>query len=123
MARIEARPKRGEIYLMNFDPALGSEIKGPRPALILQNNVGNEFAETTIVAAITSHKISTTVFPTSIHMPKGEGGLDVDSILLLGQIRTIDKIRLTKRLGSLSAARMSQVNKAAVISLGIISVE
>jgi len=114
-------PKRGEVYLTHFDPTLGSEIKKTRPALILQNDVGNEYSSLTIVAAITS-KHDDKLYPTEVRLQTPEGGLSVDSAILLSQIRSVDKKRLAKRLGNVKPSTMAQVEKALMLSLGIIKV-
>jgi len=111
-------PKRGEIYLVSFDPALGAEIQKTRPALVLQNDIGNLHSPVTIVAAITSN--IQRQGPTSVLVKVPEGGLNVDSVVLLNQIRTVDKRRLVKRLGSLRTATMKHVDQATLISLGLI---
>ena len=111
-------PKRGEVYLVSFDPALGAEIQKTRPALILQNDIGNLHSPVTIVAAITSNVRRQG--PTSVLVKAPEGGLDVDSIVLLNQIRTVDKRRLVKRLGGLRGATLKQVDQAIMISLALI---
>jgi mRNA interferase MazF len=111
-------PKRGEVYLVSFDPALGAEIQKTRPALILQNDIGNLHSPVTIVAAITSNVRRHG--PTSVLVKAVEGGLDVDSIVLLNQIRTVDKRRLVKRLGVLRGATLKQVDQAIMISLALI---
>ena len=113
-------PKRGEIYLVSFDPAVGAEIQKTRPALILQNDIGNLHSPVTIVAAITSNVQRQG--PTSVLVKAPEGGLDVDSIVLLNQIRTIDKRRLVKRLGVLRGATLKQVDQAVMISLALIEI-
>jgi len=113
-------PKRGEVYLVSFDPALGAEIQKTRPALILQNDIGNRHSPVTIVAAITSNVQRQS--PTGVLVKAPEGGLTVDSVVLLNQIRTVDKRRLVKRLGGLRAAPMRQINQATMISLGLIDV-
>lgn len=112
-------PKRGEIYLVNFDPATGAEIKKTRPALILQNDIANRYSSVTIVAAITSfsNKDDKT-YPTEVFIDGSEGGLDNDSIVLLNQIRTIDKQRLMKKLGVLKEKTIIQIDKAIQVSLG-----
>ena len=85
------RPKRGDIYLVNFDPTLGAEIRKTRPALILQNDVANKFSPVTIVAAISS-QFEDTLYPTEVLLSaKARTGLAVDSVVLLNQIRTVDK--------------------------------
>ena len=115
-----ARPKRGDIYLVNFDPTLGAEIRKTRPALVLQNDIANGSSPITIVAAITS-KFNETLYPTEVLIPaKGKGGLSVDSVVLLNQLRSVDKKRLVKRLGKLSAENLVQVDRAFRISLGLV---
>lgn len=113
-------PKRGEIYLVSFDPALGAEIQKTRPALILQNDIGNRHSPVTIVGAITSNVQRQG--PTSVLVKAPEGGLDVDSIVLLNQIRTVDKRRLVKRLGVLRGTTLKQVDQAIMISLALIEI-
>ena len=111
-------PKRGEIYLVNFDPATGAEIRKTRPALILQNDIANRYSSVTIVAAITSFSSEDgKTYPTEVFIGVSEGGLDNDSITLLNQIRTIDKRRLVKKLGVLKDKTMAQIDKAIQISL------
>ena len=113
-------PKRGEIYLVSFDPALGAEIQKTRPALILQNDIGNRHSPVTIVGAITSNVQRQG--PTSVLVKAPEGGLDVDSIVLLNQIRTVNKRRLVKRLGVLRGTTLKQVDQAIMISLALIEI-
>jgi mRNA interferase MazF len=113
-------PKRGEIYLVSFDPALGAEIQKTRPALILQNDIGNLHSPVTIVAAITSNVQRQG--PTSVLIKAPEGGLNVDSVVLMNQIRTVDKRRLVKRLGLLRSATMKQADQAILISLALIEI-
>ena len=113
-------PKRGEIYLVSFDPALGAEIQKTRPALILQNDIGNRHSPVTIVAAISSNVQRQG--PTNVLVQAPEGGLDVDSVVLLNQIRTVDKRRLVKRLGVLRGATLKQVDQAIMISLALIEI-
>ncbi|MEH2379221.1 MAG: type II toxin-antitoxin system PemK/MazF family toxin [Nostoc sp.] len=112
-------PKRGEIYSVNFDPTLGAEIKKTRPALILQNDVSNEYSPITVVAAITS-KFTEPLYPTQVLIRVPEGGLEVDSVVLLNQIRSIDKQRLIKPLGMLHQEAIAQVDRAIQISLGLV---
>ncbi|AUB39401.1 mazF, mRNA interferase MazF [Nostoc flagelliforme CCNUN1] len=112
-------PKRGEVYLVNFDPTIGAEIKKTRPALILQNDVSNEYSPITVVAAITS-KFTEPLYPTEVLIRVPEGGFDVDSVVLLNQIRSIDKQRLIQRLGILRPEAIAQVDRAIQISLGIV---
>ena len=113
-------PKRGEIYLVGFDPAQGAEIKKTRPALVVQNNVGNRYGNTVIVAAISSHKEERRLYPVDVQITRPEGGLQVDSVILLDQIRAVDKSRLLKKLGKCSPSTMTRVDRALLISLGII---
>ncbi len=114
------RPSRGDIYLVNFDPTLGAEIRKTRPALTLQNDIGNKFSPVTIVAAISS-KFDEPLYPTEVLISaKALTGLTVDSVVLLNQIRTVDKKRLVKQLGTLSAAEMEEVDQALRISLALV---
>lgn len=112
-------PKRGEIYLVNFDPTIGSEIKKTRPALILQNDVANQYSPITIVAAITS-QFDSRLYPTEVFVKAKEGYLKVDSVVLLNQIRSIDKKRLIRMLGVVNQETMVKVDRAIRISLGLI---
>ena len=114
-------PRRGEVYLVNFDPTIGSEIRKTRPALILQNDVANRHSPITIVAAISS-KFDDRLYPTEVLIAPPEGGLTVDSVALLNQIRSIDRRRLAKRLGSVGAATMEKIDRAMQISLGLLKV-
>jgi mRNA interferase MazF len=111
---------RGDVYLVNLDPALGREINKTRPNLVIQNDVGNKFSSTTIVAAISSIKETSKLMPIMIRLNKGEGGLDADSFVDLGQIRTVDiQARFVKKLGSITPQKMEEVDKAIKISLGL----
>jgi mRNA interferase MazF len=114
-------PKRGEIYLVNFDPTIGAEIKKTRPALILQNDIANRYSSVTIVAAITS-KFEEPLYPTEVKIEVNEGGLKIESVILLNQLRTIDKKRLIKRLGELKPGSMIRVDQALMISLGLMKI-
>jgi len=107
--------------MVNFDPTVGSEIKKTRPALILQNNVGNRFSPITIVAAITS-RVRYPLYPTEVVITAPEGGLSLDSVVLLNQIRSIDRQRLVRRLGAIAPVTLEQVNHALQISLGLVEV-
>jgi mRNA interferase MazF len=120
MARDKALnfPKRGEVYLVNFDPTIGAEIKKTRPALVLQNDVANRYSPITIVAAVTSH-FEEPLYPTEVLLAVGEGGMNVGSVVLLNQIRSVDKRRLIKRLGSLKPLTMEAIDRALSISLGL----
>lgn len=121
MAEKRIIPKRGEIYLVNFDPTIGAEIKKTRPALILQNNIGNKYSPVTIVAAITS-AIDNKQYPTEVFIQSSESGIKIDSLILLNQIRTIDKKRLIKRIGKVDQGTLRKVNQALQISLGLIAI-
>jgi mRNA interferase MazF len=111
-------PKRGDVFLINFDPTIGAEIQKTRPALILQNDIGNRYSPVTIVAAISSLD-GAVVYPTEVPIEAGEGGVDRRSVVLLNQIRTIDKGRLIRKLGALDAASIERVDAALLISLGL----
>jgi mRNA interferase MazF len=113
-------PKRGEVYYVAFDPTVGVEIRKTRPALIIQNDVGNTHSSATIVAAITS--TTREAYPYEVALQSGEGGLPKDSIVLLNQVRTIDKQRLRKKLGVVSPETMRKVDRAIAISLGMIKI-
>ncbi len=110
--------KRGDIFYVNLNPAKGSEQAGRRPILVIQNNVGNEHAPTVIIAPLTTRNLSKE-YPTNAHLKKGAAGLKADSVVLLSQIRTIDKTRLEKKIGSLPSDEMLQVDEAIKISLGL----
>jgi mRNA interferase MazF len=112
------RPKRGEIYLVNFDPTVGAEIMKTRPSLVLQNDIANRHSPITIVAAITS-KYDSNLYPTEVLVNPPEGGLTTNAVVLLNQVRSIDKGRLIKRLGLLKPVTMQKVDRALQISLGL----
>ncbi len=112
-------PQRGDVYLVNFEPTIGSEIKKTRPALIIQNDIANQYSPITIVAAITS-QFDDQIYPTEILIRSPEGGLTNNSVILLNQIRSIDKQRLIKQLGKLTQQSMKEVDRAIQISLGVI---
>jgi mRNA interferase MazF len=112
-------PKRGSMYVVRFDPTEGSEIAETRPALIIQNDIGNRFSNITIVAAITS-KFRLPLHRTNVLIKAPEGGLSVDSVVRLDQVRSVDKRRLLNRLGVLKPATMLKVDRAIKISLGLV---
>jgi mRNA interferase MazF len=113
-------PRRGEIYLVEFDPARGHEIQKTRPALVIQNDVSNQYSPITIVAAISSH-FSALPRPREVPIAAGpKTGLAQPSAVILNQIRSIDRERLKKRLGALDAAAMRRVDEAIKISLGLV---
>lgn len=109
---------RGDIFLANLDPVVGSEQGKIRPVLVIQNNVYNEYSPTTIVAAITSKKF-TKEFPTNIFIIKEDSKLNKDSTILLNQIRTIDKSRIIKRISHLNELFMRKVDLAIKVSLDL----
>ena len=108
--------KRGDIFYADLSPVVGSEQGGLRPVLIVQNDIGNKYSPTIIAAAVTS-KINKAKLPTHIELPSAYG-LAKDSVILLEQIRTLDKRRLKERIGELPPATMVRVNRAILISLG-----
>ena len=108
--------KRGEIYYANLNPIIGSEQSGIRPVIILQNNTGNHFSPTTIVAALTSREVKTGL-PT--HVRVTTKGLNRKSVVLLEQIRTIDKKRLLDYVGTFDSENMKQVDQALMVSLAL----
>ena len=110
--------KRGEIYYADLSPVVGSEQGGIRPVLIVQTDVGNKHSPTVIAAAITS-KQEKTKRPTHISVQATSCGLAKDSVVLLEQVRTLDKRRLKERMGELDSSSMSQVNDALQVSLGL----
>lgn len=109
--------KRGEIYYADLSPVVGSEQGGTRPVLVIQNDIGNKYSPTIIVAAITS-QLSKAKIPTHVELPATEYNLPKDSVILLEQLRTIDKRRLKEKLSTLDNSRMRKVNIAMLISLG-----
>ena len=110
--------KRGDIYYADLSPVIGSEQGGIRPVLVVQNDVGNKYSPTIIAAAITS-QINKAKMPTHIEISAEEYGLNKDSVVLLEQIRTIDKKRLKEKIGQLDEALMEQVDSALTISFGL----
>jgi mRNA interferase MazF len=114
--------RRGEIFFADLNPVVGSEQGGLRPVLILQNDIGNTYSPTTIVAALTS-RIKRAKLPTHVEVAKERYSLDRDSVILLEQLRTIDKQRLKERVGALDEEAMTRVENALIISLGLNSIE
>ena len=110
--------KRGYLYYADLSPVVGSEQGGIRPVLIIQNDIGNKYSPTVIVAAITS-QINKAKLPTHIEISANEYGLNKDSVILLEQIRTIDKKRLREKIVCLDKKRMLKVNNTLQISLGL----
>lgn len=111
-------PQRGEIYWLDFDPATGAEMKSLHPALVIQNDIGNQASSLTIVAAITSN-LQVARLPVGVLVGMGEGGLPRTSVVHLGHIYSVDQSRLQRRVGALSSERMRQVDLAIAISLGL----
>ena len=118
---VGVHPRRGEVYLVAFDPTLGAEIRKTRPALVVQNDVANRHSPISIVAAITS-RFQEPLYPTEVLIRAREGGLGEDSVVLLNQIRSIDKQRLIRRLGKITLESIHKVDRALLISLGLIAV-
>ena len=110
--------KRGDIYYADLSPVVGSEQGGVRPVLIVQNDVGNKYSPTVIAAAITS-RCDKNNLPTLIEVDAHDCGLAKDSVVLLEQVRTIDKQRLRERMGSLDSDDMGKVNRALNVSFGL----
>lgn len=111
--------RRGDIYYADLSPVVGSEQGGTRPVLIVQNDIGNRFSPTVIAAAITSQRDKTKL-PTHIDLPSASCGLTKDSVVLLEQIRTIDKRRLREKMGRVTDPEMDEINHALSISFGLI---
>ena len=114
-------PRRSDIYLVNFEPTIGAEIQKTRPALIIQNDVGNRYSPITIVAAITS-RFGIPPYPTEVILETEDSGLSRRSAVLLNQIRSVDRRRLIRRIGRASTAAMQHVDRAIQISLGLVRV-
>ena len=110
--------KRGDIYYADLSPVVGSEQGGLRPVLIIQNDVGNRYSPTVIAAAITS-RMGKTRLPTHIDIYADKAGLAKDSVILLEQIRTLDKRRLKEKMGHLDDDVMNSVNTAIAVSFGL----
>ncbi|MDY0406897.1 type II toxin-antitoxin system PemK/MazF family toxin [Virgibacillus sp. 179-BFC.A HS] len=110
--------QRGEVYFADLSPVVGSEQGGVRPVLILQNDIGNRFSPTVIVAAITA-QIQKAKLPTHVEIDAKKYGFDRDSVILLEQIRTLDKQRLTDKITKLDKEMMKKINHALEISLGL----
>ena len=110
--------KRGDIYYADLSPVVGSEQGGIRPVLVIQNDIGNKYSPTVIAAAITS-QINKAKMPTHIELAAKDYGLNKDSVILLEQIRTIDKRRLREEIGRIDDGLMASVNNALSISFGL----
>lgn len=109
--------KRGELYYADLSPVVGSEQGGIRPVLVVQNDIGNRYSPTVIAAAVTS-KIDKAKLPTHIELSAKDYGLPKDSVVLLEQIRTLDKRRLKDKIGQVSVDKMMRINEALMVSLG-----
>ncbi len=109
---------RGDIVLVNLDPVVGSEQGKTRPALVIQNDIGNELSPTTIVAPVTT-KVFSKQFPTNVEIDSSNSPLKEKSTVLFNQIRTIDKARIIKNYGRIAPSRIKEVNEAIVNSLGL----
>lgn len=115
-----AFPRRGDIYLVNFDPTIGHESRKTRPALVIQNDISNRYSPITIVAAITS-KFDVPPYPAEVVLSvANESGLPHPSAVLLNQIRSVDRRRLFRRLGKLKPETMRRVDQALQVSLGLV---
>jgi mRNA interferase MazF len=112
-------PRRGDVYWVDFDPTYGAEINKTRPALVLQNDIANHHSPITIVAAITS-KYDDSLYPTEVFVRSVEGGLAKDAVVLLNQLRSIDKRSLVKRLCRLNLTTMQFVDRALQLSVGLV---
>ena len=110
--------KRGEIFYADLSPVIGSEQGGIRPVIIIQNDIGNRYSPTVVVAAITS-QINKAKLPTHVEISSEEYGLNRDSVVLFEHIRTLDKRRLKEKIGHMTEGDMRKVNKALIISLDL----
>lgn len=113
--------KRGEIYLADLSPVVGSEQGGQRPVLIVQNDIGNRYSPTVIIVAITA-QITKAKLPTHVELGASGNGLNKDSVILGEQLRTIDKKRLIQLIGKLDERIMKQVDEALLISLQLVDI-
>ncbi|MFD3155722.1 type II toxin-antitoxin system PemK/MazF family toxin [Haloimpatiens sp. FM7330] len=110
--------KRGDIFYADLSPVVGSEQGGVRPVIIIQNDVGNKYSPTVIIAAITS-QINKAKLPTHVEISSEEYGLNRDSVVLLEQIRTLDKRRLKEKIGHMTDEDMKKVDDSLLISIGL----
>ena len=109
--------KRGDIWEVELDPVVGAEMGKTRPCVIIQNDTGNQYSPVTIIAPITGAEDFTKLYPVEVFVEAAEGGLVKDSVVDLGQIRAIDKIRVSQFLGRLSPSTMAKIDDAIKISL------
>ena len=114
-----AFPHRGEVYLVSFDPTVGHEIQKTRPAVVIQNDVSNQYSPITVVAAISS-QFSQPPFPREVVIEPADSDLPKRSAVIANQIRSVDRLRLQKKIGRLSRQNMERVGEAIKISLGVI---
>ncbi len=110
--------KRGEIYICDLGQNVGSEQCGLRPVIVIQNNVGNKYSPTVVVSAITS-SLNKAKLPTHVNISSAESGLSDDSIILLEQIRTLDKSRLKTKIGNVNSETLKKIDIALAVSIGI----
>jgi mRNA interferase MazF len=115
---LDLRVKKGDLYFADLSPVVGSEQGGVRPVLVVQNDVGNKYSPTIIVAAVTS-QTGKAKLPTHVELAATQGGLSKNSVVLLEQLRTIDKRRLKEHIGTLSVNQLPDVDAALGVSLGI----
>ena len=111
--------KRGDVFFAELSPVVGSEQGGTRPVLVIQNDIGNRFSPTVIIAAITA-QIQKAKLPTHVEIDAKKYGFERDSVILLEQLRTIDKSRLTDKINQLDEALMEKVDEALEISVGLV---
>jgi mRNA interferase MazF len=110
--------KRGEIWVVNLDPTLGHEIKKSRPAVIIQNDIGNKYSPVTIIAPITSQGLER-IYPIEVFLNSENSKLELESKVLLNQIRAVDKVRLVKKIGKVNEETLARIDQALKISLGL----
>ena len=115
-----ALPRRGDVYLVSFDPAVGHEIRKTRPAVVIQNDVSNRYSPIVIIAAISSQFLDPPL-PREVVIEPSESGLSLRSAVILNQIRSVDRRRLRKRVGRISPGAMRRVDQALKISLGLVA--
>ncbi|MEK5036873.1 MULTISPECIES: type II toxin-antitoxin system PemK/MazF family toxin [unclassified Sporosarcina] len=111
--------KRGDVFFADLSPVVGSEQGGTRPVLVIQNDIGNRFSPTVIIAAITA-QIQKAKLPTHVEIDAARYGFERDSVILLEQVRTIDKSRLTDKITQLDEFLMEQVDEALEVSFGLV---
>ena len=121
VSNVNLEVKRGDLYYADLSPVVGSEQGGVRPVLIIQNDIGNKYSPTVIIAAITS-QINKAKLPTHIEISANEYGLNKDSVILLEQIRTIDKKRIREKIVCLDSNVMLKVDNGLQISLGLFNI-